>query len=168
MIALAKQRARQRGRIHDVDVPETPVVRNRLEMDVAGEDGPRRLRAPAGQSGIPVRRVTDEGEVIGYRHRRYAELRDHRGFVPDGPRSAIQLDDPRAAHALGEILVGRADDHAFDAPVVRRRRSGGGQGIVGLELDHRPDHDAHRGERLFEERELRQEVGLDAGARFVP
>src|ERR1700730_8426884 len=46
MIALAKQRARQRARIHDVDVPETPVLRNRFEMDVAGEGGPRRPRGP--------------------------------------------------------------------------------------------------------------------------
>ena len=79
----------------------------------------------------------------------------------------IQLDDARAADALREILVGRADQHALDARVrggrCRRRR----QRIVGLELDHRPDGDAERRQRLFEQRELREEVGVDALAGLV-
>ena len=33
---------------------------------------------------------------------------------------SIQLYDPRAAHALGEVLIGRADDQAFDTRISRR------------------------------------------------
>ena len=37
-------------------------------------------------------------------------------------RAAVQLHDARAAHALREILVGRADDHALDARIPRPPR----------------------------------------------
>ena len=43
----------------------------------------------------------------------------------------------------------------------------GGQRIVGLELDHRPDHETRRLQRLFEQRELRQERRIDSGAGLV-
>ena len=39
--------------------------------------------------------------------------------------------------------------------------------IIGFELDHRPDDNAHRGERLLERMELRQQRALDAGAALV-
>ena len=51
-------------------------------------------------------------------------------------------------------------------PSGRRRR--GRQGIVGFELHHRPDRDAHRGERFLEQRELREQVRVDAGAVLYP
>ncbi len=37
--------------------------------------------------------------------------------------------------------------------------------VVGFELDHRPDDDALPGERFFEQRELREQRGIDAFAR---
>ena len=43
----------------------------------------------------------------------------------------------------------------------------GGQRIVGLELDHRPDRDAHRRERVLQRMELRQQRGLDPFAGLV-
>src|SRR6266513_3772615 len=39
--------------------------------------------------------------------------------------------------------------------------------IIGFELDHRPDDNAHRRERLLEGMELREQRGLDAGAGLV-
>jgi hypothetical protein len=39
--------------------------------------------------------------------------------------------------------------------------------IIGFELDHRPDDNAHCRERLLERMELREQRGLDAGARLV-
>ena len=39
--------------------------------------------------------------------------------------------------------------------------------IIGFELDHRPDDNAHRRERLLERMELREQRGLDAGAGLV-
>ena len=77
-------------------------------------------------------------------------------------RAPVQLHDARAAHALRQILVGRADDHALDRADRRGRRRRRRQRIVGLELHHRPDDDAERRQRLFEQRKLREQVGLDA------
>ena len=39
--------------------------------------------------------------------------------------------------------------------------------IIGFELDHRPDDNAHRRKRLLEWVELREQRGLDAGAGLV-
>ena len=39
--------------------------------------------------------------------------------------------------------------------------------IIGFELDHRPDDNAHPHERLLEGMELREQRGLDAGAGLV-
>ena len=43
----------------------------------------------------------------------------------------------------------------------------GRERIVRLEFHHRPDDDAERRQRFFEERELREQVGLDARAGLV-
>ena len=39
--------------------------------------------------------------------------------------------------------------------------------IIGFELDHRPDDNAHCRERLLERMELREQRGLDAGTGLV-
>ena len=44
---------------------------------------------------------------------------------------------------------------------------GGRERVVRLELDHRPHDDAHRGQRLFERMELREQRRLDALAGLV-
>ena len=44
---------------------------------------------------------------------------------------------------------------------------GGSERIIGFELDHRPDDNAHRRERLLERMELREQRGLDAGTGLV-
>ena len=72
-----------------------------------------------------------------------------------------------AAHALREVLVGRADDHAFDARIGGRGRGRGGERVVGFEFDHRPHDDPLGRERLFEQRKLREQRGFDALAGFV-
>ena len=46
---------------------------------------------------------------------------------------------------------------------MRRR----GETVVGFELDHRPDGDAHRRERVLEREKLRVEDGLDSLSRLV-
>ena len=69
--------------------------------------------------------------------------------------------------ALGEILVGRADEHALDARVAAGNLSGRRQRIVGLVFDHRPHRDAQRGERFLEHGKLREQFGFDAGTRLV-
>jgi hypothetical protein len=68
---------------------------------------------------------------------------------------------------LGQILVvGPNADflHPFILRgEVRRRR----EPVVGFQLDHGPDRDAHRGERFLQGMELRPKRGLDAVSRLV-
>ncbi len=69
--------------------------------------------------------------------------------------------------ALRQIFVGRADDHALDPRIGVR---GGGrrrERVVGLVLDHRPHDDPLGDERLFQQRELREQRGFDARAGLV-
>ena len=99
---------------------------------------------PARQTRITIGGIAHERQVVGDRRRRHAELRDDACFIADGAPSTVHLHDPRAAHALRQILVGGADQHAIDARIASRRCRGGRQGVIGLEFNHRPRCDAER------------------------
>ena len=73
--------------------------------------------------------------------------------------STVHLHHTSAAYALRQILVRRADDHAFDARVASCRLRRRGQCIIGLELDHGPYRDAGRRERIFKQWELASRSG---------
>jgi hypothetical protein len=90
-------------------------------MDKLGKDGSRRLRTPAFQAWVAVCRIAHKRQIVWYRYRRDAEFGDHAGLIAGDPLPAIQLHDTSAAHALGEILVRRADDHAFDTRISSGR-----------------------------------------------
>ncbi len=158
MVALLGEDSRERGRIADVGVPVVPVTGNGFETAEPGKDGGGRFRSPAPQTRIAVGGVADERQIVGYRRRPHAELRDDSGLVAQLARAAIELDDARAPDALGEIFVGRADDHAVHTRVRIECRRGRRQRVVSLEFHHRPDGDAHHRERLLENRELRQQI----------
>ena len=104
--------------------------------------------------GIAVGGVADEREVVGDQRRRHAELGAHAGCVADRLACAIDLDDAIGDDALREVLVGRPDADLLHRGIGARDPRRGGERVVGLELDHRPDGDAHRGERVFERMEL--------------
>jgi hypothetical protein len=133
-----------------------------------------RLGAPPGESRIAVGRVPDERQVVGYRLGRYPVFVDHPLPIQYLACPSVELDDPRVADTLGEILVGRADDDALHLRVGRGPRRRRGERIVGLELHHRPHRNSGLGERLLEQRELRHQVGghplpgLVAGPELVP
>ena len=131
------------------------------------EHGGRRLGAEAGQAGIAVRGVADEREVVGDRRGRDAELLAHAVGVADFAALPIDLHDAAGNDALREVFVGRPDADFLDTRIRRRERRGRGESIVGFELDHRPDHDAHRRQRLLERVELRPQRGVDAGPGLV-
>ncbi len=150
------------------DLPVRGIGGDLLEVHPAGQDGGRRLGAPSGEPREPVRTVADEGEVIGDGRGADAELCHDTGLVDQEVLAAIELDDAGARDALPEVLVGRADDHLLDAGVVPRHGRRTGQRVVRLELDHRPDHHAERGERLLERPRLGPQVGVDALAGLVP
>src|SRR4051812_3817465 len=167
LLAIAIERTCERAGAGGVDAPRAPVGGNRLQMAVPQEHGRGRFRAPALQSRIAVGGITHERQVVGNRGGRHAILRNHRGFVQRRAGPPIELYDTCAAHALGEVLVGRADHNAIDVWIVRGRAGCRRERIIGLELHHRPDGDAERGERLFEQRELREQIGVNPGARLV-
>jgi hypothetical protein len=77
------------------------------------------------------------------------------------------LHDEVTLDTLRQILVGGPDADLLDRRILARNAHRGGERIVGLELDHRPHGDTHRGERLFERVKLRPQRRIDAGGRLV-
>ena len=67
---------------------------------------------------------------------------------------------------LRESLSGVQIEHR-STPGPLRNPGRHRQRIVGLVLDHRPHRDAERGQRRFQQPELRQQLGIDAGAGLV-
>ena len=129
------------------------------------ENGRGRFRAPAGQAGKAVGAVADEREVVRYRCRQHAELRDDAVSVDHAPRASIELHDVIADNALRKILVRRADQHLLG--VLRGLRGSCGERVVGLVLGHRPDYDAHQRERLLKNGKLCVQLRVDASACLV-
>ena len=50
---------------------------------------------------------------------------------------------------------------------MTRKMCGSRQSIVSFKFDHRPNDDAHRGQRVFQRMKLRQQRAFDAGTRLV-
>ena len=96
-----------------------------------------------------------------------AELFAYPSRIANRFAPAIDLHHARTSHALRQILIGRPDGDFLDLLVLRREMRGRSERIIGFELDHRPDDNAHRRERLLERMELREQRGLDAGAGLV-
>ena len=88
-------------------------------------------------------------------------------LVDEDVLAAVELDDPGADDALPEVLVRRADDHLLDRGVLAGHRRRAGQGVVRLELDHRPHRHPQRAQRLLERPGLGPQVRVDALARLV-
>ena len=96
-----------------------------------------------------------------------AELLAHAAGVAHGVVPPVDLHHAIAAHALREVLVRRPDADLLHVVVGRgdpRRRR---QRVVGLELDHGPDGDAHVHERLLQRNELGAQRGIHAGPGLV-
>lgn len=136
-------------------------------MEEPGENGGGGFGAPARKAGIAVGRIADKRQIVGDGRRGYSKLGDDAGFVADLALPTIQLHDSRAMDALGQVLIRSADKDAIDARVESRAFGGGGQSVVGLEFDHRPDSDPCLDKSLFDERELREKIGIDALPRFI-
>ncbi|MEZ5166016.1 MAG: hypothetical protein R2695_05815 [Acidimicrobiales bacterium] len=100
--------------------------------------------------------------------RGYAELLDHPGTVVDHLAAPVELHHPAVGgDALGEVLVGRADDHLLDPGIGRRHRRPGGEAVVGLVHHLRPHREARQIEQLLDLRELSEQVGFDTAAVLV-
>jgi hypothetical protein len=113
-------------------------------------------------------RIAHQGEVVRYQPRLDAELLPHRLRVPDLLRPAVYLHDAVFDDALGEILVRCPNADLLHGRIRGRDPRRRGEGIVRLQLHHRPGGNAHRNQRLFELRELGEQRRLDSFAGLVP
>src|SRR5205085_7949279 len=118
-------------------------------------------------TAVAVGRIAHEREQVRYERWIDAEFFAYRSRIPNRFPPAIDLHHARIAHALRQILIGRPDRDFLDRLVLRREMRGRSERIIGFELDHRPDDNAHRRERLFERMKLCEQRGLDAGAGLV-
>src|SRR5262249_50255193 len=118
-------------------------------------------------AGVTVGRIAHERQQIRNERGIDAELFSYRSRIANDFAPAVDLHHARTSHALRQILVGRPDGDFLDLFVLRREMRGRSERIIGFELDHRPDDNAHCRERLLERMELRKQRGLDAGAGLV-
>jgi hypothetical protein len=115
--------------------------------------------ADAGDAGVAVGRVTDQGQVVGDQGGEDAELGPHSFRVEDLLGLAIHLDYTVVVDALREVFVWGPDADLLHRLVARGEMGGGGEGVIRLELDHGPDGDSHGDECLFERMKLGEEGG---------
>lgn len=151
----------------DLLAPGAVVSGDGFEAAEAREDGGGGSDAPAGESGKAIGGVSDEGEKVWDGSGRNSELGDYGGFVAKCPGASIELQYAGSADALREVLVRGANQDAVDAGVGCGKAGCGGEGVVGLVLDHGPDSNAEGFERLLEDVELCAEAGIDPLAGFV-
>ncbi len=82
-------------------------------MAIFAKDSGRRLRTPAAQARIAIRGITHQRQIVRDRLRRNTKFLDYTRLVQRNARPPIQLNDTRAAHALGEVLIWCAQNHSF-------------------------------------------------------
>ena len=85
-----------------------------------------------------------------------------------GAAAPVELHHAVGHHALGQVLVRGADDHLVHGRVVPGHGGGRGEGVVRLEVDHRPHRHAERRHRVLEQLKLGAQFGGHAGAGLVP
>src|SRR5438067_6153535 len=123
--------------------------------------------AEPSDAGVTVGRIAHEREQVRNELWVDAELFVYRSSIANRFAPAVDLYYTRTSHALRQILIGRPDGDFLDLVVLRCEMRGRSERIIGFELDHRPDDNAHRRKRLLERMELREQRGLDAGAGLV-
>src|SRR6266480_5654838 len=92
---------------------------------------------------LPIFRVADQREEVRDQDRVHTKLSPHAVSIAHLVAAAINLHHALAANALGQILVRCPDADLLHALIGRGDARGGGERVVGLELDHGPHHDAH-------------------------
>src|SRR3984957_7939138 len=167
IVPSRKQRLSQRPSSFDRRMPFSFILRNVLQVRILRQDKGRSLLSPSRQTRESVRTVADHGEVVRNRLRLHSELGHHTGFVADDVLPTIELNDSRTDDALAEIFVGSTNEHLLYALLLRGFSGGRSERVIRLKLDHRPHHDSHGLQRLFENRELREQLRSYAFTRLV-
>ncbi len=143
------------------------VGRERLDRPMPIQQARRPHRADAGDTRVAVRSVADQRQKVWNQRRLDAELLAHARGIANRLGLAVDLHDAVAFDALREVLVRSPDADLLHPSILGGKMRCGGQRIVGLQVDHRPDGDAHRPERVLQRVELRQQSRLDAVAGLV-
>ena len=104
----------------------------------AGKHGGRALCPPAGQAREAITAVADQREVVRDARRFDSELADDPGLVVGDATHPVAEDDAVPVDELPEVLVDRADDDLLDLRAGAEAIDSGGDGVIGLVLDHRP------------------------------
>jgi hypothetical protein len=99
--------------------------------------------------------------------RLYSELGDHAGLVAHEVASAVQLHDSRAHDTLAEIFVRRANQQLVHTVVFGCLAGSGSESVIRLIVDHGPHDYSHGFESLFENGELRKQLGSDTFAGLI-
>jgi hypothetical protein len=105
--------------------------------------------APPRHAGETVGGVSDECEVVRDGLRPDTELLAHAVRVSRDAAATVELNDRIAVNTLREVLVGRADQYAFDLRICGRPARSSGETVIGLLIDHRPHHNAQGAQRVL-------------------
>jgi hypothetical protein len=125
------------------------------------------LRSVARNSGITIRRVAHESEVVRNVFGRDPKLHPHSFRIANHATSSVHLHHAIFDDALCQVFVGRPDTNLLYALIQRRKMCCRSECVVGFEFNHRPNGHAHRHQRLFQWVKLRAQYPFDAGSGFV-
>ncbi len=138
-----------------------------LERVEGGEKRRRRHRPEARETREPVRASPTRASQSGIAAGATPHFAADAGVVVDEVAPPVAQDDasPRTtcARSLSGVQTRTCSTSASAAKRSGRRR----QRVVRLELDHRPERDPERDDRLLRHGELGEEVGGDAGLGLV-
>ena len=152
-----------------LDLPLADVVGDRVDVLVVREHGGGRLRAPSRKAREAVGAVADQRQVVGDRSRvrpRSCSRTPASSMTRRSLRRSSCTTLGSSTHwprSLSTVQMTRC----VDVIVVAGDPGRGGEAVVGLLVDHRPDRDAEGAEAVFQERELGQELRRHALARLV-
>ena len=163
--ASVSQRRERLEEEHALAVLAEDLGRKLLDRAVAPDEPGRRLGPAAPQSRVTVRGVARPGRGsrgCGPERRRTCARTPSASRIRPLLRSTCTTRSPttHCARSLSGVQM-----QTFSTRSSRGREAGrGGERVVGLELDHGPDDDAHGGQRLLE----RDELGAQGAARCLP
>src|SRR5258708_7091706 len=138
-----------------------------FEADDALSSATARFKDEAGVDQIVIcspdkdlAQLVSGSRIVGWDRRRDI-------LIDEDIAAAVPANDAASRDQLGQILIRRADHDLVDPSFVLETGGRAGQGIVGLELHHRPDHQPKRGNGLFGKLELGYQVVVNARAGLV-
>ena len=129
---------------------------------------PRRpLRSPPLHPRKSVRTIPHHRQIIRNRLRPHSKLLHHSRLVAHLILPPIHLHHPCPHHTLTQILIRRTNKHLPHALISSGPSRSRSQRIIRLNFHHRPYQNAHRRQRLLQQRKLRQQRRIHSLRRLV-